>query len=357
MSVRVGRMGACMTAVLALVALLVVALPPGRAHAATGTAELVSGDGQAVHSGEDFRLLVARGLGEYGPLVDASLTFVVRGHTGSTFGGGVDRNTVATDSSGLAAASALHAGPTPGAFTVDVQLPDGHVGASFQLTVLGDEQPGTSGLVVVSGDGQQHPVGQGFQPMTVRALSGGAPVAGVVVSFTLDDTGQTGVTIDGGANGTDLTGSDGLASVGLSSGARPGVFTVTASSVLGSVALTGTVTGTGVVYLEVVSGDHQSASVNQRFGDPLVARATDETGAPVAGRLVDFHVASTLIYFEGNLTTVHVVTDADGLATSPPLVAGPFSGHASVVAAIGGMQGLLFDGLTVAVSSESPGTP
>lgn len=351
MSFRAGRVSARSTAVLALVALLVVASPPARAHAATGNAEPVSGDGQAVRSGESFRLLVARGVGEYGPLVDAALTFVVRGHTGSTFGGGVDRNTVLTDSSGLAAASPLHAGPTPGAFTVDVQLPDGHVGASFQLTVLGDDLPVTSGLVVASGDGQQRPVGQGFQPMTVLALSGGSPVEGVVVSFTLADPGQTGVTIGGGATATGLTGPDGLVSVEPSSGSRPGAFTVTASSVLGSIVLTGTVTtSASVVHLELISGDHQVTPVGQRFREPLVARVLDETGAPVAGQMVDFHVGSTLIYFEGNLSSVHVVSDVDGLATSPPLFAGGSSGHATVIAAIGGMQGVLFDGFTIEVS-------
>jgi hypothetical protein len=350
MSFRVGRASACVTAVLALVALLVVASPPMRAQAATGTAELVDGDGQAVHSGEDFRLLVARGLGEFGPLVGAPLTFVVRGQTGSTFGGGVDRNTVLTDGSGQAAASVLHAGPNPGPFTVDVLLPDGHVGASFHLTVLGDVPPGPSGLVKYAGDGQQRQIGQDFQPMTVLALSGGNPVAGVVVTFTIDDPEQTGVTLSGGSTVTGLTGPDGLTSVVPGAGAAPGTFTVTAASALGDVVLTGTVTVAGILYLELVSGDNQATPVGRQFRDPLVARVTDQTGAPVGGQMVDFHVGSTLVFFEGNLSSVHVVSDANGLVTSPPLFAGGTAGHAAVIAAIGGMQGLLFDGFTIEVS-------
>jgi len=340
------RPGAVTVAVLALVALFAVASPPARAAAATGTAELVSGDGQAVRSGQNFALLRARALGDFGPLVDVALTFVVRGSTGSTFAGGWDRSTVLTGSDGIAGASTLHAGPTAGDFTVDVQLPDGHVGASFRLTVIGDEPPAGS-LRIAAGNGQQRPVGETFESLRVHATRGGAAAEGVVISFKVDDPAQTGVTVGGGGSASALTDADGLASVGLGSGAHPGAFTVTATSVLGDVVFSGAVTGTTVASLEIVSGAFQTAPVDSPFPDLLAVRVTDALGAPVAGQLVAFYAASTAIHFEGNLSTVHVLTDGAGQATAPRLFAGSRPGYATVVAAVMGMPGVLFDGLTI----------
>ena len=89
--------------------------------------------------------------------------------------------------------------------------------------------------------------------------------------------------------------------------------------------------------LIAVGSGAQAAIVGQAFAQPLRARVLDRFGRPVGGVTVRFEVpvsgpAATL----GGGTSVNVLTDADGLATSPALVANLFVGRYSASATVGG---------------------
>lgn len=62
--------------------------------------------------------------------------------------------------------------------------------------------------------------------------------------------------------------------------------------------------------IEVVSGNSQTGVVGAQVASPLVVKVSDVTGAPVAGQLVSFRIASG----DGSVVAGAAVTDPDGLA-------------------------------------------
>ena len=90
-----------------------------------------------------------------------------------------------------------------------------------------------------------------------------------------------------------------------------------------------------VASLQVRAGNLQAAPVDTKFAEPLTARAIDPLGAVVVGADVTFAVSdegATGTRFDGGDQTPTVQTNAEGDATSPPLVAGSRAGTLQVTA-------------------------
>ncbi|WP_436532478.1 CARDB domain-containing protein [Actinoplanes sp. HUAS TT8] len=115
----------------------------------------------------------------------------------------------------------------------------------------------------------------------------------------------------------------------------------TVDSVRGTIGSGGTATSTFQVVggavtssIAAVSGGGQSAIVGRGFAKPLVVKVSDAAGQPVAGRTVTFAVTSGSATIGGK-TSMTAVTNAQGLATSPPMLAGSRVGAVRISATVG----------------------
>lgn len=96
-----------------------------------------------------------------------------------------------------------------------------------------------------------------------------------------------------------------------------------------------TLTVRSVQSLQVQAGNLQAAPADNRFPNPLTARAKDSLDVPVVGADVIFAVADdggTGTQFDGGDQTPIVQTNVEGDATSPPLAAGSRVGTLKVTA-------------------------
>jgi hypothetical protein len=127
----------------------------------------------------------------------------------------------------------------------------------------------TDQLVTVGGDNQHVQPGSAFQPMTVRALRAGTPLAGLPVRFVLADTDATGSTLPGGGTVHDtLTDDDGLASVSCNAGPGEGDFLVIATGGGKSAAFHAAVGDPVPAHIVPLRGDGQSAVAASAFAAP-----------------------------------------------------------------------------------------
>jgi hypothetical protein len=81
-----------------------------------------------------------------------------------------------------------------------------------------------------------------------------------------------------------------------------------------------------------VSGSHQSAAILKAFPQRPVALATDQYGNPAAGRRVTFSLTPGFAHFNGGGRAVTLVTNRDGVATAPKVIAGARTGQGGVSA-------------------------
>ena len=91
--------------------------------------------------------------------------------------------------------------------------------------------------------------------------------------------------------------------------------------------------------IAATSGSGQHATVNAVYAQPLQARVTDSAGNPVQGVTVDFTIVPGATGagadFLGGPATA--TTDADGVATSPQLVANAMPGSFTALASVDGV--------------------
>jgi hypothetical protein len=205
-------------------------------------------------------------------------------------------------------------------------------------------------MVLRGGSGQTAQIGKPFAGGLQVALanSNGCPLtgdlAGVVVTFSAPDSGASATFASSGSNrtsaGTDDQGSAMIA--GLTANDTAGTYTVTATSSYGSVSFSLTNTATGVpAAIRVSGGAGQRAVVGRRFRRRLAARVTDALGKPVQGVVVNFSVGTgtasgpTASFLGGGQAAG--TTDADGVAISPPLLAGETAGRYMATASTDGL--------------------
>lgn len=101
--------------------------------------------------------------------------------------------------------------------------------------------------------------------------------------------------------------------------------------------------------LTIVSGDDQTTDVNTDFGSPLQVLVTDANGDPYSNTSVTFTLPTTGASgsFE-DATSYTVITDADGLATTPIITANETSGSFIATVTIDEIGTLVLDGVEVA---------
>jgi len=197
--------------------------------------------------------------------------------------------------------------------------------------------PVASTLAVVAGSNNQ--VGIAGQPLpvpiTVHVLDqNGNSIAGAVVSWTI--IGASGSV----SSPTSTTNASGDASVIWTLGTVTGTDSLTASLANGtSVLITATATAGAFANLLINSGQGLAVPVGVTSA-PMVVRAVDVNGNPVAGVTVNFSTTN----LGGLLTPPNfMVTDVNGLA-SVTLTPVPPTGAFTVTATAGAAPAVIFSG-------------
>ncbi|MBV8479426.1 MAG: Ig-like domain-containing protein [Actinobacteria bacterium] len=176
----------------------------------------------------------------------------------------------------------------------------------------------------------------------------GAPVQGATVSFAV----VPGVTGAGaaflGMGSTAVTNADGVAtSPPLLANGAPGRFSATAStSGVAGVAMFPLDNHAAAMTVSTVSPTDPVATVDTTYRDRLQARIVDATGSPVEGATVTFAIAASAsgagATFVGGGTQATALTDEEGRASSPALVANRVAGTFTATAAAAGAEPLAF---------------
>lgn len=207
-------------------------------------------------------------------------------------------------------------------------------------------------LVLAGGSGQQAQLGKQFaQSLQVKlantngcSLTG--DLAGVTVDFDAPGSGASGVFSGSGSReayvGTD---SEGVATAPpFTANFTVGGYTVDAHSDYGTVGISLDNTANGLPSAIAPQGQSaQEAAVNTQFAQPLQVQVTDANGAAVQGATVSFAVVPGAtgaggMFLGGGPATA--VTDADGVATSPPLLANGVPGKFAAAASTDGVSGV-----------------
>ena len=307
------------------------------------TLEVVQGNGQSGRVGSALaEPIVARVTDSQDrPVTDAAVAFVLDAAAGDAT---VAPDTARTDAGGLAT------------FELVMGTRIGPAGAVVQVATAGGQRTlsepvvftavsaDANELLMVGGDGQSAPGGAALgAPLVVQVTDAfGNPIAGVPISWTPDGGGSV-------SEPTTTTGEDGLASVirTLGTTAGPQQTSAGAAGLAGSpVVFSHTATAGAATVLELVSGTGQSTLVGTSVPDPLVVKATDGTGNPVAGLAVSWVVGTG----GGSLSPATSTTGADGL-TSTRWTVGPAPGANTATAVVSGVGTVEFAATAV------PGTP
>jgi hypothetical protein len=205
-------------------------------------------------------------------------------------------------------------------------------------------------LMLAAGSPQQGQIGKPFQTnlQVQLANTDGCPLtgswAGVSVVFTAPSSGPSGTFATTGTNVADVgTDANGTAIAPMFTANRTaGDYEVIASSSYGSVTLYLTNTATGVAAsIAPVGQVSQSATVDSRYGRRLRAQVRDADGQPVVGAGVSFALGTgatgAAATFPVGGSEATALTDADGIATSPAIVANDSPGRFSAGASTDGV--------------------
>ena len=200
------------------------------------------------------------------------------------------------------AVATVHGTGKRGTVSITATTPAG-LSAKAELAML----PLPARIAVISGGDQTGLAGRLLgQPLIVEVQGeDGGPIPGATVTFRAVTTGAVVGTT------TAITDAFGRASTTLSVGRTAGVYSFEVSSgTMTPLTVSATATALPAVALAVVSGSSQVDSIGSVLA-PLVVRAIDEFGAPVAGAKIEWARVSGL----GVLGSTTSVTDAGGLAS------------------------------------------
>jgi hypothetical protein len=351
-----------LTALVVAVALAASGAGAGAASSACPTSNapnelaLAGGSGQQAQLGKQFaqNLQVAlantNGCPLTGNLAGYDVTFDAPGSgpSGVFAGSGSREAVVGTNGEGVATAPVLTANSTAGSFAVAAHSDFGTVQFSLANTASGL----AASITPTGGTPQAASVNSRYgQPLQARVVdAGGNPVQGATVSFLIvpGPTGA-GASFLGGGQATAITDSNGLAtSAPLEANGSPGRFSVVASTD-GVTAVAGYSLDNhaAAVTLGAVGSTSQSATIDSRYARPLTARLLDQDGQPIEGAGVTFTLGADAANgggagavaagarFVGGAGQVTVLTDPNGDATTPALLAngtpGAFTATATVM--------------------------
>ncbi|MBS0214056.1 MAG: autotransporter domain-containing protein [Proteobacteria bacterium] len=165
-----------------------------------------------------------------------------------------------------------------------------------------------SSLQKLAGDGQFAAANAPLlTPLSVRAISGGAPVPGIAIQWAA--TG--GATLSGS---TSVTDGNGMAVINVTSvGPGPGSVTITATRADDAAASVSFTAGVYMPTLSIVSGNNQTGFPNQNAALPLVVQAS-------VGPTGQSHIPITWAVVSGNATVASVsnggFTDINGMSNA-----------------------------------------
>jgi protocatechuate 3,4-dioxygenase beta subunit len=309
---------------------------------------IVGGSTQTAQFGKAFQtnlqvtLANSNGCPLTGSLAGISVDFVApaSGASGTFASSGSNVAVVGTDAAGVAVAPAFTANNTAGAYSVHADSDYG--GASLNLT---NTAHGVASTVAATGPTEQSAtvLGRYAQPLTATVLDAeGHPVQGASVTFSLGSGtfGAGASFLGGGAQATELTDASGQAnSPAFVANNVAGPFTALASAAgisepvgysLHNMAAKTTISATTRVT--------RTATVATSYLRPLQAKVLDGDGRPVEGASVGFTIGSSAsgpgATFLGGGSQATELTDASGVATSPPLRAGATAGRFTATATV-----------------------
>jgi protocatechuate 3,4-dioxygenase beta subunit len=207
---------------------------------------------------------------------------------------------------------------------------------------------GPNELVLAGGSGQMGQLGKPFsQNLSVKlantngcALTGN--LGGVTVEFDAPGSGPSGI-FNGSRFAVVGTDANGVATAPpFTANFTVGNYSVDAHSDYGTVTISLSNTANGLA-AAIAPQDPTSreAAVNAQYTQPLQVRVTDANGTPVQGASVSFAIVpgatgAGASFLGGGQATA--VTNADGTATSPPLLANGSPGKFTATAATDGLS-------------------
>jgi protocatechuate 3,4-dioxygenase beta subunit len=325
---------------------------------------LAAGSGQQAQLGKQFaqglqvELANTNGCPLTGNLAGVTVNFDAPGSgaSGIFASSGSREAYVGTDSHGVATAPPFTANFTVGNYSVDVHSDYGTVEIGLSNTANG-----LPAAIAPQGSSVQEAAvnTQYAQALQVRVTdANGAAVQGASVGFAVVQ-GATGAsaTFLGGGPASAVTNSDGVAtSPPLLANGVPGKFAATASTEgLASVAMFALDNHAAAMTVSLVTRSDPTATVDTRYRDRLQARIVDATGQPVEGATVTFAITAAdnngaAASFLAGGAQASALTDADGRAMSPTLVANKTAGAFTATASTSGAEPLAFTLTNVAAA-------
>ena len=315
---------------------------------------LAGGSGQQAQLGKQFaetlqvELANTNGCALTGDLAGVTVNFDAPGSGASgVFASSGSREAyVGTDSQGVATAPPFTANFTVGDYTVDAHSDYGTVGISLSNTA-----DGLPAAIAPEGSSTQETAvnAQYGQPLQVLVTdANGAAVQGAAVSFAVVPglTGAGAAFLGGSANA--VTNADGIAtSAPLLANGVPGKFMATASTDgVSGVAIFSLDNHASAMTVSRLTGSDPTATVDTAYRDRLQARIVDASGQPVEGATVTFAITAADsgagASFVGGGAQATALTDTDGRATSPALVADKTAGVFTATASTTGAEPLAF---------------
>jgi protocatechuate 3,4-dioxygenase beta subunit len=306
---------------------------------------LVGGSGQQAQLGKPFSeslrvaLANANGCPVTGNLAGVTVEFDAPGSgpSGVFSSTGSHSASVGTDSQGVATAPQLTANHTTGNWSVTASSTYGSVSISVSNTANG-----LPAAIAATGTSSQSAAVNAQYAQTLQARvtdADGNPVQGAAVSFSIvpGPTGAGASFLGGQPQAT--TDSDGIAtSPPLLANGSAGRFAAVASTDgLASVATFSLDNHAATTTLAALAHD-PAATVNTQYRERLVARVLDANGQPVEGATVTFGVDAAGGSFVGGGTQATALSDANGIATAPALVASKTAGTFTATATAPGAQ-------------------
>jgi protocatechuate 3,4-dioxygenase beta subunit len=331
---------------------------------------LVAGSGQQAQLGKQFAqslqvmLANTNGCPLTGDLAGVSVNFDAPGSgaSGIFAGSGSREAYVGTDAQGVATAPPFTANSTVGTYSVDAHSDYGTVNIGLSNTASG-----LASAIAPAGSSTQEAAtnAQYAQPLQVRVTdANGAGVQGLVVTFAVvPGVTGAGASFLGAGPASAVTNAGGVAtSPPLLANGVPGKFAAIASTDgLSSVAMFSLDNHAAAMTVSMVTPSDPKATVGTRYRDRLAARVVDAAGQPVEGATVTFAISATdngagASFLAGGAQAT-ALTDVDGRATSPTLVANKTAGAFTATASAAGAQPLTFmlTNLAAAPSSVSAG--
>lgn len=248
---------------------------------------------------------------------------------------------------GQAVAASWESADTSVASVSATGLVSGVVGAGGRSTVVTANYQGISGHVTVS---VVTPALTGItvSPATATLAVGQTQQLAATAQYANDTTGDITAQVGWSSSDTQVASVDGD---GVVTALGPGTTTITASEggIAGQAGVTVAVGPPAEA--TVVAGDNQATELGQPFPTQLAVRVLDGNANPVPAVSVTFTVPSAHATFGGSLGgTVSVPTGNDGVATAPPLRAGPTFGAFTVQVSVPGLANAPSFALTAATT-------